>query len=256
MRIERRPTVDVRYDDDVLIVTLDRPDVLNALNGQLLEDVVDILSLARHDDSRAVVLTGAGRGFCSGGDHSFLADRFDNGGNGAAEGIRPAITDLLPSILRLHKPLLAAVNGPAIGIGATIALHCDYIAIAEDAKIGDTHVAIGLVPGADAAIWTALVGPLKAKEYLMTSRIFTGVEAAAAGLANYAIPSEELFGHVLTVAKRMAAAPSFAITATKAAVNRHTESLTELITPVAYAWEQMSMQSDEHRAAVSVRARR
>jgi enoyl-CoA hydratase len=254
MKINRRPTIDVRYEGDVLVLTLDRPEVLNALNGELLADLVSIFGQARHDESRVVVLTGAGRGFCSGGDHGFLAERFDDGANGAAEGIRPAISDMIPSLLALDKPVLAAVNGPAVGIGATLALYCDYIAIADEARIGDTHVAIGLAAGADAAIWVALLGPLKAREMLMTSRLVSGTEAAAMGLVNRSLPGAELLPHVMELAQHLAGLPPFALRATKAAVNRQVQSLTDLITPVAYAWEQLSMLTPEHRAAVEGRA--
>ena len=250
MRIESAENVEVSYQDDVLWVTLNRPEVLNAVNDPLLRDLTSIVRGVAEDESRVVILTGAGRGFCAGGDHGTLKDWSDEGLGATGAGARPEASDLIDALLRLEKPIIAAVNGAAIGLGAVIALYCDYIVAAEDAKIGDRHASIGLVSGVDSAIWTALVGPLLAKEFMMTGRLLSGTEAAGFGLVNRAVPAEELRAAATEHAKTLAALPPYAIRKTKASVNRYLRFMTDLILPVSYAWEQLSMVTQDHQEAL------
>lgn len=251
MKLASTDHVDVRYEDNgVCRVTLNRPDVLNAVSDVLLEELTSIIEAANRDESRVLILTGAGRAFCAGGDHSTL-NTWAEEGFASASGRRPEASDLIRAYLNLEKPIIAMVNGPAIGLGAVIALYCDYIVIAEDAKIGDRHVNIGLVSGADAAIWTALVGPLLAKEFMMTGRVLSGTEAASFGIANRAVPGDELEAVAVAYAERLAALPPYALSKIKMAANRYVRFMTDMILPAAYAWEQLSMLTEDHQEALT-----
>jgi enoyl-CoA hydratase len=250
MRIESTQHVDVRYEDDGLCrITLNRPDVLNAISDLLLDELTKILEAANRDESRVLLLTGAGRAFCAGGDHSTL-NTWAEEGIASPSGRRPEASDLIRAYLNLEKPIIAMVNGPAIGLGAVLALYCDYIVIADDAKIGDRHVNIGLVSGVDAAIWTALVGPLLAKEFMMTGRVLSGTEAAGVRLVNRAVPAAELEGAALEHAAKLAELPPYAVSRIKLSANRYLKFMTDMILPVAYAWEQLSMLTDDHQEAL------
>jgi enoyl-CoA hydratase len=250
MKIESTQNVLVEYDGDVVWLTLNRPDVLNAVNDALLRDLTAAVRGVTLDQSRVIVLTGAGRAFCAGGDHSTLSDWASEGLGATGEGARPEASDLIDALLRLEKPIIAAVNGAAIGLGAVIALYCDYIVAAEHAKIGDRHASIGLVSGVDSAIWTALLGPLRAQEFMMTGRLLNGVEAAEIGLVNRAVPGDELRAAALEYAAKLATLPPYAVQKTKASVNRYLRFMTDLILPVSYAWEQLSMVTQDHQEAL------
>ena len=241
----------VERDGDLLWVTLNRPDKLNAVDGALHSELVSVLRAVEADDeSKVVILTGAGRAFCAGGDVGGMDS--ESGSNLASrpsevhdEGRR-----LIDALLWVEKPLLAMVNGPAVGLGATLALFCDCVVAAEDARIGDRHVNVGLVAGdGGAVIWPALVGVARAKEMLMTGRLLSGTEAAAIGLVNRAVPAERLRDTTVELARELAAQPPFAVKATKAAINRGLRRSVEDVLDVSLAWERLSMLREDHREA-------
>ncbi|MFN8558947.1 MAG: enoyl-CoA hydratase/isomerase family protein [Dehalococcoidia bacterium] len=148
-------TIRVERDGDILILTMNRPDRLNAVNGVMHRELAHIfLDVDRDQESNVVVLTGEGRAFCAGGDVGGMTS--EAGSNMIQEGVRvrgePHL--IVETLLSVEKPVIAMVNGPAIGLGATIALLCDVVVAAEDARIGDTHVKVGLVAGdGGAVIW-------------------------------------------------------------------------------------------------------
>jgi enoyl-CoA hydratase/carnithine racemase len=195
---------DVRVERDgaVGIITLDRPDVLNAFSGAMSEAVQDAYRAFDADDAvRAVILTGAGRAFCAGADFSKGPEVF-----GSQED-RPAFSS---DPFRYHawevrKPVIAAINGHAIGIGMTMTLHCDLRIVAADAKLGIVQNRRGVMPDARAH-WTLprLVGHARAAELLLTGRMFSGTEAAAWGLALEALPADEVLPRALAIAQDIA----------------------------------------------------
>jgi enoyl-CoA hydratase len=173
-------------------------------------------------DARAVVLTGAGKAFSAGGDMSWI----ENSINDHAvrhQSIRD--TDaLVRAMASCPLPIVAAVNGPAVGLGCSVLLLCDLIYMAETAFIADPHVAIGLVAADGGAVtWPLATSLLKAKEYLYTGDRIPAAEAERIGLANYVVPTDEVLDRALTMAQRLAAQPAFALQQTKRAVNRHLE---------------------------------
>jgi enoyl-CoA hydratase len=248
--LESTPILDVAADGPILHLTLNRPAALNAITPELTDHLIHALEQAAHSDARAIVLSGAGRAFSAGGDHKTLNAWSGEHAAGFGEG-RADVARLIRAFISLEKPVVAAVRGVAIGMGAMIVLHCDYIVIAEDAKIGDRHVSLGLVPGDEAAIWTALLGPRLAKEMLFTGRLLSGTEAAAIGLVNKVTSAEEVMSAAVAYATELAALPPYALAKTKASVNRYLQSVTDLIFPASFAWEEMSMLTADHREAMA-----
>ena len=167
---ERYETIRITYEGRVAVLTLNRPERLNAVNARMHTELSRIFREAAEDpDCRALVLTGAGRGFCAGGD--FKADARTTSNQEQTHSEARLIVD---SLIELPKPIVAAVNGPAAGLGATLALHCDWVVAAESARIGDTHVNMALTAGdGGAVIWPLLVGVNRAKYYLMTGELLS-----------------------------------------------------------------------------------
>ncbi len=184
--------IEISLDDGVALVTLDRPERMNAWNAAMARDLTAAMRWAdATDDVRCVVITGAGRAFCAGAD---LA-----GGADPAE----VVTDVFPWDIR--KPVIAAINGAAVGVGATYPMTADIRYAAEDAKIGFVFVRRGQLPElASHAVLPRLVGMSTAAELLFTGRIITGREAADLGLVSQAVPREDLLDLALGTAREIA----------------------------------------------------
>ena len=161
--------LDISVSDGVAVVTINRPEVLNGLHPESHREMEQAWDdLGENSDVRAAVLTGAGRVFCAGGDLKDMESRLETDPGGGS-GISPASARrIVYNLLDFEKPLIGAINGHAIGLGATLGLLCDIVVSSEAAKWGDPHINIGLVPGdGGLAIWTVLIGPNKAKEMMM-----------------------------------------------------------------------------------------
>jgi enoyl-CoA hydratase len=240
-----------RRDGRVLHATLNRPETLNSINAELEEDLASLFDdVATDEQTNVLVLTGAGRAFSAGGDIEQMQKAIDQPDlflKGMATG-----KHLIFSILDCPKPILAKVNGPAIGLGATIALFCDIIIAANHAKIADPHVKVGYVAGdGGAAIWPQLIGYARAKEFLLTGDAVTGEEAARIGLINRAVPAEDLDRTVDELAQRLAAGASRAIQGTKLSVNIGLKQLVHSILDASLAYEALSNLSKDHQEAVN-----
>lgn len=230
-------------------ITLNRPDRLNALDPHAhlaLQRALEQADL--NPATRVIVLTGNGRAFCAGGDVKGMAgkDSF-----GAADRVLSTGRDLVETMLRLEKPIIAMVNGVAVGLGATIALLCDVVYMAESARIGDRHVNVGLVAGdGGSMIWPLLVGPARAKEYLMTGRLIDAGDAAAMGLVSRCVPDESLQAAVTDLASEMAALPPYAVRATKISINKYLQQAAGQILDLSLAYEHLSMKTEDHQEAL------
>jgi len=194
-------SVTVETSDRVGIITLNRPEQLNTFTGRMGAELGRAYAAYDSDDDvRAVVVTGAGRAFCAGAD-------LDPGGDTFAAPVSDDFTasPVQPPAWDVRKPVIAAINGHAIGIGLTLAMQCDLRIVAEDAKLGFVHVRRGVLPDAHAH-WTVprTVGFALAAELLLTGRTFTGDEAAELGLVNRALPAEEVLPAALDVARDIA----------------------------------------------------
>lgn len=247
-------TVLLDVDGPIATVGLNRPDKLNAIDVTTHLRLAECLREAnREPHVRVIVVTGAGRGFCSGGDVSAMEGSTSFGRPGPAVVHTPG-RDLVDTLLRIEKPLLARVNGPAVGLGATIALLCDVVVMADEAQIGDGHVPIGLVAGdGGALVWPMLVGPARAKELLMTGRLLTGPDAVQCGLVARSVPAADLDSTVQALALELAALPPYAVQATKASVNRILQFVSTLVLDTSLAYEHLSMKMADHQEALRAR---
>lgn len=189
------------HDDGVLVATLNRPDTRNAFSGAMGRALGDIYRMADTDDAvRVVVLTGTPPAFCAGADFSNGSDVFERS-DAPAFSANP----VNPPAWRIRKPVIAAVNGHAIGVGFTLTLHCDLRFMAHDAKYGVVQVRRGVMPDA-MSHWTLprLVGLANAADILLTGRTFTGAEARDLGVASRVLANDEVLPHALEVAHDMA----------------------------------------------------
>jgi len=241
----------------LLRITLNRPERLNAFDLVLHDELAAALRFARDDPgSDVIVLTGAGRAFSAGGDLDHIArsaaepERFDH-----EIGIA---RDIVLTLLAIDKPVIARVNGHAVGLGATVALLCDVIFASEGARIGDPHVAIGLVAGDGGAIvWAQRIGLARAKEYLLTGELIPAEQAAAIGLVNHCVPAADLDAAVDGFCTRLLDGAQIAIRHTKALTNMELRRIADLVLDPGLAWESLSVRSQDHREAVAaLRARR
>lgn len=246
------PAVRLENDGQVSLVTLNRPERRNAIDYDTNLLLAATLRRADEDPStRVIVLTGEGKGFCSGGDVKGMV-----GSTSFGPAERPYVytpgRDLIKAFLRVEKPLIAMVNGAAAGLGATIALMADIVVMADEAVIGDRHVIVGLVAGdGGAAIWPLLIGPARAKEFLMTGRFLSGQEAASMGLVSASVPLVALRKHVMTVAEDLAVLPPYAVMGTKAAINRALEVAVTNVLDTSLAYEHLSMATQDHQLALA-----
>jgi len=242
----------IEKDEGLLSLTLNRPEVLNAVNTEMHHELEDVLvDITRDDQVRAVLLTGAGRAFCAGGDaRSMTSGEFRELATATPSLPLGAARKLILNLLEVEQPIVAAVNGDAVGLGATLALFCDIVIAAENARFGDTHVKVGLVAGdGGAIIWPLLVGMAKAKEYLLTGDLIGAAEAERIGLVNKVVPLEELQPTAMAMAQRLASGPTKAIRWTKFAVNKRLREEVNLILDTSVALEAASMGSADHQEA-------
>lgn len=206
----------------VATITLHRPDKLNAYTPSMGDEVVAAFARCRADEAvRAVVLTGAGRAFCAGVDLEHL--QAHQAGAHAAKGPKLGEEDFLRrlplELLGFPKPVIAAINGPAIGVGVTMVLPCDVRIAAEGAKLGLTFAKLGLLPGLGSThLLPRLVGMAKALELVLTARVVTAFEAAEIGLVNRVVGNDELLPAAHELARAMAQHRPEVLAAAKAAL--------------------------------------
>jgi enoyl-CoA hydratase len=235
---------------DVLKVTLDNPRRdLNVVDAELHHELVHLFAELRTErDARAILLTGSGRAFSAGGDFAWFPELRDPPALDALQSdARRMITDLLD----VELPIVCAVNGPAVGLGASLALLCDVIFIAEDATIADPHVRAGIVAGdGGAVIWPLLVGPARAKQYLLTGDALTAAEAERIGLVNRVVPARNLEAEALAFATRLAAGAPLAVRYTKLAVNKLVKDALNVAFDASIAFELMTFMSRDHVEAI------
>jgi 2-(1,2-epoxy-1,2-dihydrophenyl)acetyl-CoA isomerase len=204
--------------DAVATITLNRPDKLNAFTGTMREDLLDALRASEEDaDVRAVILTGAGRAFCAGGDVESMSGLQKSGDVDSFRKLLDAGRDVILQLATMSKPVIAAINGVAAGAGCNLALACDYRIAAQNAKLSESFVKIGLHPDWGGTwLLPRLVGRSKAMEILMTGRMVDANEALSIGMidriAGDAVAEAEQF------ARTLAAAPPIALAGIKRAL--------------------------------------
>ncbi len=229
------PHVIVEREGPLAIITLNNPEMMNAFLDDMHEAMREIWwDLAEDDSVRAVVLTGAGKAFSAGGDiPSFIKSYEDP--DYRRRSLRGA-KRLMEAQAEFPKPVVAAVNGAAVGLGCNVALCCDIVFMADTAFLADTHVSIGLVCGDGGAVfWPLLMGLLKCKEYLLTGDRIPAAKALELGLANRVVPRDELMDQAKAFATKLAAQPHQAIQETKRALNLHLQEMILRVPPFAHS---------------------
>ncbi|GAA3682380.1 enoyl-CoA hydratase-related protein [Nonomuraea antimicrobica] len=223
-------------DDGVILITLNRPDLRNAMTDTMTAEWRDVMSgLAADRQARCLVVTGAGTAFSSGGDLSWLGER-------NSETV-PRLRDRMLAFYRtwlmiaeLEIPTVAAVNGPAVGAGLCVALACDLVYAADDAKLLAPFTSLGLHPGMAATyLLPRRAGERLAREMLLTGRSVSGAEAADKGLVNQSFPKNDLMSEVGAVATKIAQNAPIATRLTKVALNQDHQDL-----EAALRWESLA----------------
>lgn len=233
----------------ILTATITNPEKRNAVNAGVGKDLDRLWREADDDpDVRVIVLTGAGSSFCSGLDLSVLstgsnqAERASRRGKGGAKGIRNRVFD----IVDCETPTIAKVRGPAYGMGVNIALACDFVIAADDARFCDSHVKNGIAAGDGAmAFFPLMIGFRRAKEMLMLGDPISGAEAAEIGLINHAYPEEQLDDEVEKLAVRLCEAAPLAVGWTKMSLNMMLKQLTLGAFEMSIAYDLYSLKTDD-----------
>ncbi|HEY7052194.1 MAG TPA: enoyl-CoA hydratase/isomerase family protein [Mycobacterium sp.] len=208
-----------RRANGVLLITLDRPEKYNAADEGMHAELARIWKDVSADpQTRVAVITGAGKAFSAGGDLAMverMAGDYDRVSHMLAE-----MSEFVYNMISCDKPIVSAINGVAVGAGAVAALLADVAIVAEDARIGDGHVKLGVAAGDHAAIiWPLLAGMAKAKYYLMTGEMIGGAEAERIGLVAKALPREQVLDEALRIADVLATGAQQAVRLTKRSLN-------------------------------------
>ena len=245
------PDLLVTVEGPVRLIELNRPEQRNAASEALHTALAGVWDhVAADDDARVVVLTGRGRAFSAGGDfHVMTRVQRD-------EAFREQNIDearrIITGMVRCPVPVITAVNGPAVGLGCSLALLSDMVLMAEGAYLADPHVQVGLVAGdGGAMVLPLIVGLARARELLFLGERVSGEEAVRLGLANRVVPRDKLLAEAMDLARRLAALPAAALRGTKRAVNLHLEQVMATVMETALAAERDSMASPEHAAIVA-----
>lgn len=234
-----------------LWITLDSP-MKNAVTPPMHAELARIFyELARDDETAVVVVTGAGNVFSAGGDLANMQRNIDAGNH------EPWLADmreariLLQGLLALNKPLVARVNGHAMGLGATLAAYADISFMVDDAIIADTHVNMGLAAGdGGSLLWPLLMGFNRARRYLLTGDVIRGREAQDLGLITFAVPRDELDARVDEMVDRLANGATRAINATKVAINLTLRTVIDSLIEAHLGLEADTHFSDDHKIAL------
>ena len=245
------PDLLIEAVEAVRVITLNRPESLNAVSASLHEALEHVWRhVASDPEARAVVITGAGRAFSAGGDlNQIVALQRDPVARGV---VLDQTRRLVSEVIDFRLPVIAAVNGPAVGLGCTVAACTDVVLIADTAFMADPHVSVGLTAGdGGTAVWPLIMGMLRAKEHLLTGDPISAEQAVAYGLANRVVPAGSLMTEAMALAARLAGQPPQAVQSTKRALNMHLKRAISGVLEYALAEEYLSFDTPENRAVVA-----
>jgi 2-(1,2-epoxy-1,2-dihydrophenyl)acetyl-CoA isomerase len=238
--------------DSIATITLNRPEKLNAFSGTMREDLLAALRESAADSAvRVVVITGAGRGFCAGGDVEFMSRLQQSGDVAAFRRLLDAGRDIVLQITSMSKPVIASVNGIAAGAGCNLALACDYRLASDQAKFSESFVKIGLHPDWGGTwLLPRLIGRSRALELFATGRIVDAAEALSIGIADRVVASSDLATETERLARAIAGASPLAIGSMKRALARseHTDLRAQLELEAEH--QIACFQSDEARTLI------
>ncbi len=246
-------------DGAIGIVRLDRPEKLNAFAGDMRDAIADAVEGLGADPAvRALILTGAGRGFCAGADVDYLRELVESRNEHDFEKLLRAGERVVKAIRGLDRPVLAAINGPAAGGGANLALACDLRIMADTASIGQTFARIGLHPDWGGTYFLPrLVGDSQALDLMWSGRMVGAEEALAMGLVNRVVPADRLWDEALAWARELATAPPLVVARVKRAVYRSCDEDLETMLAVELASQLVCFRSsDVRRGLAAFRAKK
>jgi enoyl-CoA hydratase len=252
--LPRLTAVEASFEGTVLWVVLGAERSRHAMSKDVFHELGDLFDLISMDDEvRVVVLTGEGRRFSTGGNVQGMAERAENQHPDllSRSSATALLTRMYRNMLSIDQPVIASVNGDAVGAGTTIALHCDIILAADRARMGDPHVARGLVASAGAYIWPLVTGLNIAKEYLLTGDLMSADEAYRLGLVNHVYPAASLREETRQLAQRLAEGAPQAIRMTKRLLNRQAVRQLNEILDSGIAHELLTFGTEDHREGVA-----
>jgi len=248
---------DVLYetDDSVATITLNRPEARNAYSDQMVDELIEALDRAHEQQSvHVILLTGAGSTFAAGGDLKAMKERsgmFSGDSVELRDQYREGIQRVPRRFETLEKPVVAAVNGPAIGAGLDLSLMCDIRVASDEAKFGSTFARVGLIPGDGGAyLLQRVVGFAKAAELMLTAKIIGAEEALEIGLVNDVVAPEEVLPEARRTAEQIASLPPKAVRLAKAALYQSVDANLDTSLHLAAALQGAAQRTDEHGKAV------
>ena len=214
-------TIIVEIEDHIALITLNRPDALNALNDQLLSELVDALENAQSNDKvRCIVLTGSEKAFAAGADISMMRHK-----SFVEVFSEDFFTDATDKIIAIRKPIIAAVSGYALGGGCELAMMCDFIICSDSAKFGQPEINLGVSPGLGGTQrLTRFIGKSKAMDMNLTGRFMEAEEAEKCGLVSRVVPSKNLMAEAMAAAAKVSEKSMITVMAIKEMVNRSYET--------------------------------
>lgn len=240
----------VTQKNRILTITINRPEDMNAVNKQLHGEFSTIFLDAEYDDDiDIVILTGAGKAFCAGGDLKWLL-----GIHGDPVATSYHISHdrkIQNAMLDMEKPIIAKVNGPAIGLGCSLALFCDFVYATPRSKFADPHVSVGLVAGDGGCVmWPQLIGYARAKKFLLTGEIMLADDALNMGLITEVVDEEKIDEKVQELAEKLRDGAKYAIRWTKTSINAGLKVLANSIIDRAAAFENVTQLMEDHKIAL------
>lgn len=240
----------VEHEQGICVVTLNRPESMNAAGPSMLFALTDLAErLARDEELAAVIITGAGRAFSAGGDfqHFVKTAREADYARATLDNARRFIA----AMLALPMPVIAAVNGAAVGFGGTMAALCDLVLMSDKAFIAEPHINVGLVLGDGISVtWPLMMGLLKAKELIFTGRRISAQEAVGCGLANRVVEHDRLLAEARSLAAELAGQPRGALRESKHLLNLYVRRNMETVLEELFKRQFERMQGAEHGAIV------
>jgi enoyl-CoA hydratase/carnithine racemase len=243
----RTLTVDV--EGALCVVTLNEPESLNTVTLEMHDELTRVWPVVSElEGVRCVILTGAGRAFTVGGDVKAMSD--GDFVEAPAHAMFAADRNLIHRFLNVPCPVISAINGNCVGLGASLALMSDFSVMADDARIGDPHVRVGLVAGdGGVPIWPLLVGLNKAKEALLLGRLYSAAEAKTMGLVGSVCPRDEVMAEARRLAQEIASLPPLAVQWTKLSLNKVLRLALEQSFDTSVALEMLTFMSQDHSRA-------
>lgn len=247
------PDPSILYEprEGVAVITLNRPDVLNAVTPEALAALHAALVRAATEGQRAVLLTGAGRGFCAGMDLASIQHLYATGVPNFEALLRDSFHPVIRQVREMDQPMVCAINGVAAGAGLSLALACDVRIAADSARFATAFTRIGLVPDCGmAATLPRLVGEGRARYLMLAAEPIDAQAALAIGLVDRVVPAADLAGQAFTVAKGFAAGPTRAYGLTKRLMDRALTSNFDELLAYEARLQQEAGETNDHRAAV------